>query len=252
MTQVHVFQTFPFLDQSRRAFVSMRDYVHNVLPGIQVASPQHLDRDAESELEHEIDNEDIRVVRGDGVETATGRKRASESFIHQLVVTQSQEDTGDEGASSSDELPSWGKAAATPLIRSRRSSTASMEQVEPERSKLNVIPSPPILRRIQSATHALFDQEPVPETRPMKRNRRKTSTSDSHSSANRLMLPNLSMSPVNGLSPVTSPFIRRSRSTASHPDLTSMVEQFNSSGPANETTVYRPRLKARQSGYFYV
>lgn len=241
---MHVFHSFPFLDQSRRAFVSMRDYVQNVLPGIQIATPKPLDRTAEDEMQQEIDNEDIRVVRGDGVETGTGRKRAES--ISQTNPSRPRSEA-DDSESSSDELPSWGRAA--PSVRSRSSSSLSSINLGDESQPREESPPPPILRRIQSATHALFAEDPVQEIKPHRRPRRMT---EAQGGPGRISISNLTMSPVTDPSPVTSPSIRRSKSTASHPDLTSLVEQFNTSGPANETTVYRPRLKARQNSYFRI
>ncbi|KIY51988.1 alpha/beta-hydrolase, partial [Fistulina hepatica ATCC 64428] len=64
---VHIFQMFPFLDASRRAFESIGAFVREVLPQNMGA----LDLSAERSLEREIENSDTKVVRGDGVETAT-------------------------------------------------------------------------------------------------------------------------------------------------------------------------------------
>ncbi|KAG5219947.1 alpha/beta-hydrolase [Salix suchowensis] len=61
---IHVFQLYPFLNASRRAFTSAREFVRKTLPDIQSRSPQMLDNKAEDVLEQEIDNENATVVRG--------------------------------------------------------------------------------------------------------------------------------------------------------------------------------------------
>ncbi|KAF9787074.1 hypothetical protein BJ322DRAFT_1099369 [Thelephora terrestris] len=65
---VHVFHTYPFLEVSRRAFLSCREFVKFQLPEWQTSSPEALGGQTEQEMEEEIDNHDAKVVDGDGVE----------------------------------------------------------------------------------------------------------------------------------------------------------------------------------------
>ncbi|KAI5121303.1 hypothetical protein M0805_003772 [Coniferiporia weirii] len=69
---VHVFQTFPFLETSRRAFLACRDFVKNDLPLRQRRSPQHLGEETRAGLGRETGGDNTRVVRGDGQELDKG------------------------------------------------------------------------------------------------------------------------------------------------------------------------------------
>ncbi|KAI0785317.1 Alpha/Beta hydrolase protein [Irpex lacteus] len=63
---VHVFQTFPFLEQAQQAFHSAREFVRETLKPLDGESPAHLESNVEEQLESEIDNEKAQVVQGDG------------------------------------------------------------------------------------------------------------------------------------------------------------------------------------------
>lgn len=68
--QVHVFQAFPFLESTRKSFLSCRDFVKNTLPLWQSRAPKVLDGSAELELSEEINNDDAKVVDADGMEAS--------------------------------------------------------------------------------------------------------------------------------------------------------------------------------------
>ncbi|KAJ3553417.1 hypothetical protein NM688_g3626 [Phlebia brevispora] len=68
---IHVFQTFPFLDQARQAFLSAREFVRELLAEREgTEKPLGLQLSAEEHLENEIDTESTRVVRGDGTDSS--------------------------------------------------------------------------------------------------------------------------------------------------------------------------------------
>ncbi|KAF9454211.1 alpha/beta-hydrolase [Macrolepiota fuliginosa MF-IS2] len=72
---VHVFQAWPCLSATRRAYDSMRNFVHNVLPKYQAGSLQFLGDTAEKGMEAEIENDKAVVVGRDGVEMKDGSAR---------------------------------------------------------------------------------------------------------------------------------------------------------------------------------
>ncbi|KAF8899099.1 Alpha/Beta hydrolase protein [Infundibulicybe gibba] len=102
---IHVFQAYPFLSSSRTSFMSMGDFVRNILPQCQTRSPQLLDYDAEQEMEHEIDNENATVVRGDGTEVTTGMEAVEESFGSTPFAESEGED---DNARVRNDYSSWG------------------------------------------------------------------------------------------------------------------------------------------------
>ncbi|KAG6335094.1 hypothetical protein ID866_4003 [Astraeus odoratus] len=75
---VHVFQSLPFLGLAKEAFTSCRDFVRYRLPELQNPSPELLGFICETRLGDDIDNHNVRVVRGDGIETYTGRHDVAE------------------------------------------------------------------------------------------------------------------------------------------------------------------------------
>jgi hypothetical protein len=88
---VHVFQFFPFLTATRKAFHSTRHFVKQTLPLYQSRSPRVLDDKTEADLEHEMDMDRSCIVDGDGSEVAAGRLAAQEL---------AEEDSSDDTSSS--------------------------------------------------------------------------------------------------------------------------------------------------------
>lgn len=81
---VHVFQSFPFGGLVNEAFASCRDFVRHRLPEIQDSSPRLLGNVCEARLGDDIDNDNVRAVRGDGTEMYTGRHGVQERMTPQL------------------------------------------------------------------------------------------------------------------------------------------------------------------------
>jgi hypothetical protein len=271
-----VFHSYPFLDAAHRAFISCRDFVQNILPRVQSRLPRVLDGTAEAVLEHEIDNENVRVVRGDGVETASGLQEIK----HELEVGEEDQGEGEQGeedeeaedtdSESEDEedvrqagalkdgaFPSWGRtspwpssplmsddgdldwAAAAAETRGSTTPCASTQEVQ----------SLPAMRRIQSALSILMPEPPSVSPRSTattwqgtRRTRRNTVTYPrrmNHHHHHIVIPPILGMSSMSTKTPPPSPSIRRS--SASHPDITSLVQQWANTGPANQTVMYKPQ-----------
>ncbi|KAJ7631198.1 Alpha/Beta hydrolase protein [Roridomyces roridus] len=223
---VHIFQTYPFLDASRRAFISMGDFVRS-LP---VQAQSTLGEAVEEGLEHEIGSSAATVVRGDGVASQAGKEELEEE---ERTESEPEEDTQKVW------YPSWGPSRRTSFFSPPTSDDDSEDEDYSELAKSVPPPMPEstsTLRRIQSAVSVII---PKPETRPpLKRHRsqhfhhRRTSS--------REQIPTLKSFTMMDAPP--SPLIRRN-SNASHPDITRLVENWTQTGPANETLIYKPYSK---------
>lgn len=272
---VHVFQLYPFLTAASRSFMSMRDFVHNILPQIQRRSPQRLDLQAERVLENEIVSEGACVVRGDGVEVATGKNEVQEEL--QEFGTPDGSDS-DEDQKTPKEYPSWGHSPSWSLSAEENSDTDSSDDTSDDEQTTGTIPPSPSrarhrmdppatpvngFRRIRSAFSLLMTEQPSPSTQSGRRHRRTATT--------HLQFPILADSPqpiapihdrkraatvterpvainlppaniVNLRSMPPSPSVRRSSNASSHPDITDLVTNWTNQGPANRTLVYSPTL----------
>ncbi|KAI0066563.1 hypothetical protein BV25DRAFT_1820557 [Artomyces pyxidatus] len=194
---IHVFQALSFFGGTHNAFLSCRAFVRMVLPLMQAHSPRVLGGEAEAELEHEIDNERARMVRGDGVEASRSSVASAETTAESdegsgELVTDSADDSFDECSDDDDD----------DALHVRRRPFPSAYASDPESSSSSRSPSPR-RRRYVSAGAA----------------------------ARHLRLSALSI----GSTP--APAIR---SSASHPDISSLCAQWERSGPANRTITYRP------------
>ncbi|KAG1825653.1 Alpha/Beta hydrolase protein [Suillus subaureus] len=157
---VHVFQAFPFLNVATTAFISCREFVRHRLPRIQIHSPQVLDNDTEICLENDTDNDNVRVVRGDGVETNSGWQEVQEQMARENI------DSSYEAQSSSAVSPSWGRAWLDLELTPNNSSGSEAEPTTPcvtvagPSRVLRHAASTPALRRIQSAI-SVFSERSV-------------------------------------------------------------------------------------------
>jgi hypothetical protein len=240
--------------------MSSRDFVQNVLPGLQSRSPRLLDGKAESVLEHEIDNENARMVRGDGVETTSSKLNVKEEIEEEDESGDTESESGDddeyEDLSSQAMYPSWGRT--TPRVsRARRLSVSSGDDVDLDWTSPNTMDPPstscaprqdvPGIRRIKSSLSVLIPEpSPAPAIAlPVRRNhqRRLSAASFGISQPNGGHVPKLNVSSIHA--PIPSPSIRRS--STSHPDITSLVQQWTSFGPANQTMLYKPQQTSASS-----
>ncbi|KAJ7651687.1 Alpha/Beta hydrolase protein [Mycena polygramma] len=225
---VHIFQTYPFLDSAHRAFMSMHDFVRTILPQLlHGRGAVALGAQAEEGLELEIDTPDAAVVRGDGVLSEAVKEDLEEE---ERTESEPEEDVRPGLVRKSTYYPSWGP------------SRLSIAEEEEEQEAITPSPdaAPSTLRRIRSAMSIMIP-ESISGTRPsLKRPRsqhyHRRSNSQNH-------LPTLSTFTM--MSPPISPSVRRRNSTASHPDITRLVENWTHSGPANETLIYKPHSHAR-------
>lgn len=156
---VHVFQAFPFLNVATTAFISCREFLRHRLPHIQRHSPQVLDNDTEICLENDTDNDNVRVVRGDGVETNSGWQEVQEQMAQEDI------DPNYEAELSPSVHPSWGRAwldlEPTPNSSGSEAepTTPCVTVADPSRV-LRHAASTPALRRMQSAL-SVFSERSV-------------------------------------------------------------------------------------------
>ncbi|KAG5636600.1 hypothetical protein H0H81_007540, partial [Sphagnurus paluster] len=247
--QIHVFQMYPFLKATRRAFLSMRNFVRNILPQIRSRSPQPLDLLAELHLEEEIENENATVVRGDGVETKTGMEGVNDK----LGVDDSKQGKVDKRRDSK-EYPSWERSSRIWSLMDLQYPLAEDEDHELNSVGVTITrpPSPtassppfadtsedtPSIRRIRSAVSLVA--VPVPPTLLARPHHRKVTGPDLRkANPGHIRLPSvptMSKFSTPAHSPLHSPCLRQS--SASHPDIASLVENWSQSGPANQTMLY--------------
>ncbi|KAG6842448.1 hypothetical protein C0991_007578 [Blastosporella zonata] len=240
---IHVFQTYPFLPATRRAFSSMKDFVQNILPHLRARSPQPLDAHAEYRLEEEIENENSTVVGGDGVETKTGMDNVMDQLGEKTGV---HPEHHDERAQDSKEYPSWGRSSRLwPLVN------MPTPYVEEDDFQVTVTrpPSPAAsrqphhtseenigIRRIRSAVSLVA--VPVANSVVSRSHHRKSPFESRRAGPGCIRMPIMAMSKCN--TPPPSPLELPSLlcNNISHPDIASLVENWSQSGPANQTMRY--------------
>ncbi|KAJ7103270.1 Alpha/Beta hydrolase protein [Mycena belliarum] len=233
---VHIFQVYPFLDSSQRAFMSMHDFARTI------RARGALGPRAEEGLELEIDTANATVVRGDGVASEAVKEDLEDE---ERTESEPEDAEEDDVRPKGTYYPSWGPsrfALASPPTTDDEGDDDDEEDEEDQTP-----PTPPVetaptstLRRIRSAVSILTSSIPdtISAARPALRRHRSHHRTNSHQH-----LPALTTFMT--MSPPPTPSVRRRNSTASHPDITKLVDNWARSGPANETLVYKPLTHPR-------
>ena len=228
--------------------MSCRDFVRNILPQFQSRSPQLLGGAAEAVLEDEIDNEKACVVSGDGQETASGMQDV-EAELGNEEDNKTESDSGDDAANPKT-YPSWRSSKMwSPSLGGDDDTDDSGSEDEiasrPPPPPYNSATSQSVLRRIKSAIAVLLPESaptpPPPALPPLARTRNHHRTPSHQSTHHDVARPRHRYSISNltsSTSPPPSPSIRRSN--ISHPNVTSLIQQWASCGPANQTLTYKP------------
>lgn len=253
-----MFQTFPFLEQARRSFVSARAWVQEVLKPVDGTASTALESKVEERLASEIDTDQARVVQGDGLVSSSKKDELLVSpklpAAHKTPAKDATE--SDEGASSQDEEPSWVNPSPWPsppptpeeadvsahrkceelTRRDTARSTASTRSNASVRSRTSSITNSSLWRLSPFTSTVPLPPQPTPT--PIRRVRsrphlRVDVTSHPPSKEYRLPKPSPAIH-----EPAPQPSIRRSHS--SHPDITSLCNQWANQGPANQTLTYKP------------
>ncbi|KAH7914723.1 Alpha/Beta hydrolase protein [Hygrophoropsis aurantiaca] len=208
---IHVFQSFPFLTATNEAFLSCREFVRHALPKLQAHFPRILSDDLEARLDDEIANDNVCVVRGDGVETVSGRNEVNEHMKDE------DENFDDEDHSSHEELPSWGRRSA------ERTLSPELSDSEPAllmgHTPSVAATSNPPLSRIKSAISTLVsDASPAMW---------------SDGSGFNLRPSTLTKTPM--MTRPSSPFTHKNNS--GHSSITPLVEQWSNSLPPTNCSI---------------
>ena len=219
--------------------------------GFALAQPQDphpLDDHTEAGLASEIGNERTHMVRGDGqdkvlsdvsdVETPVDSEQDSSSLDDDSAggVTEAEEsDDSFVSVDDSHEIQSeMDRSGSTPvlILQDPRSPDDSDEEEDEEEEGLSDSrASPSYLRSIRVQSYnGLENAQCVPT------HVRTPHSPSVRSYASTLNSRHLRMSTLS-TSPVPSPSIR---SSSSHPDISSLCEQWESTGPANITLTYKP------------
>ncbi|KIJ54285.1 hypothetical protein M422DRAFT_153656 [Sphaerobolus stellatus SS14] len=103
---VHVFQAFPHLENTQKAFASMRQFVRQIIPRHQSKPPQVLDS---PRLDNETKNLNSRVVRDDGIELPT---TGSPSQQLEEACTDSEDTANESSSASFDNHNDYGRASS--------------------------------------------------------------------------------------------------------------------------------------------
>ncbi|KAF8506954.1 lipase/ esterase [Russula emetica] len=227
---IHVFQAFPFLEASQHAFASCRAFVRHGFALAQPQDPRPLDDHAAAELANEIANERAHMVRGDGQDKGpSGREVQDDSEQDTGDVTDEESDSSYVSAEESMAIQievdrSWSMSA--PMLPKVGASDDDTDVEEPSNSRLSPRSKS---RRVQSY-HGL---EHANHVSPLMRTQYSSSLRSHQGTLNSRHLRMSTLSST----PVPSPSIR---SSSSHPDISSLCKQWESTGPANVTLTYKP------------
>ncbi|KAG6845367.1 hypothetical protein H0H87_010476 [Tephrocybe sp. NHM501043] len=241
---IHVFQSYPFLPATRRAFSSMGSFVRNILPHLRSRSPQPLDPNVKHHLEEEIENEKSTIVGGDGVETKTGLDRVKNQLTENA---NSYPQCRDESLPDSKEYSSWGRSSRLwPLV------TMPTPYVEEDDCQVTVTrpPSPAAARHPHTMTSEKTDGPrrsrsavsllalPISQPVVSRHRHHKSSFESRRVGPGYIRMPMMAMSKCS--TPPPSPLESPSYccNNSSHPDIASLVEDWSHSGPANQTMRY--------------
>jgi hypothetical protein len=228
--QIHVFQAFPFLEASQHAFSSCRAFVRHGFASAQPQEPRPLDVHTEAELANEIDNERAHMVRGDGQDKGPSSVSKSQDESEHDSAEMTDEESDSSYVSAEDSLTiqiemdrSWPTSASTSL--DVRASDDETEEEEPSSRRVSPLKS----RRVKSY-HGFEQSHHVSS---LKRTQHPSSLRGHPGTLNSRLLRISTLSSA----PIPSPSIR---SSASHPDISSLCQQWESTGPANVTLTYKP------------
>ncbi|KAM5536061.1 hypothetical protein V8D89_010319 [Ganoderma adspersum] len=255
---VHVFQSFPFLDAAHHAYLSCFDFVWNFLPQYQARTPQYFESSAEKVLEDEMDTDATRVVRGDGTETGEGREAIIETPPEAECVGSYRKlhPPRYQSPTPSLEEPSWGSMYASTSSDDEGDFGDGAVRMQPVYTPPSMSPSPtpsscrpsltkaPSFSRLRATFTAIADVASVSASSTLNIPVTTSPLSSSPSSPTRRRHRMSSISMTSSSEAPPEPTIRRSQ--RSHPDITSLCKSWSASGPANQTTTYKPDVVSKR------
>ncbi len=223
----------PFLDAARRAFMSAREFIRDGLAPIYTGTTNGLPGKAERELQQEINNDSAQVVQGDGTECTTGREEMGSTID---TSSGSEASSTPDHVRTPDEEPSWAQPWPSPTIKGDFKQFESMVTCIPVDSEKRTS-----RRRNSTTTPRTLDSPrisaPNRHHAPSYSHQAFTTPSSKDTPSSRgYRFSTITMS--SSTAPAPQPSIRRSHS--SHPDITTLCQQWAFNGPANQTLTYKP------------
>ncbi|KAJ3789275.1 Alpha/Beta hydrolase protein [Lentinula aff. detonsa] len=248
---IHVFQLYPFLGATPRSFASMREFVRKFLPQLGSETLDNLDEQTEKVIGDEIESESVILVGGDGQQIASGIEGLKQSATAETSA-ESSSDTEEENhhrkphrEHSSWSRRTWGLSPFTLLT------SAVPRPPNTTRRRADTLPSGPIASDSRSSALAVTPKPVNSRTRSQSHitqrapglSPRRSGLPPRISIANNTIPHSRSKILPTPVSPswfpsLPSPSIRRSSRANSHPDLSSLVQDWTSGGPANRTFIY--------------
>ncbi|CUA67392.1 Acetyl-hydrolase [Streptomyces hygroscopicus] [Rhizoctonia solani] len=227
---VHVFQMFPFLPATRRAFRNVRSFVKQLDSKLSTAPPVHLaassnsgspdlglGSDAERDLRDEMNAnaESSHVVRTDGQEVATGRIAGLKLADDGEQQTESEQSTPENGLGLDLGAPTNTNTSTAHMRphphtsrRHRRGLTSPLIRMTPVTPSTSAAPSPNDLpRSLSSSWVSAISATSVPQT-------------------------------PRATSPIPPPSIRLRDRALSHPDVVDLVASFAARPGMTRTTTF--------------
>lgn len=222
------------------------------MPRCQARTPQDIEPTAEKRLEDEIDTGATRVVRGDGSETGTGPEALAETPAQNPRGRPYRQKRSPRSRSPTPGLeePSWGSMYVSSdtddegdfgdgAVRIQTAYTPPSTPSAPE--KRPPLVKAPSFSRLRATFNTIADVASVSASTAFNlapSHPRPSSQASLPASPvrRRQRISSISMTSTSGTAP--GPSIRRSQ--RSHPDISSLCNQWAAQGPANQTRTYRP------------
>lgn len=214
--------------------MSAREFTRDILTPIHPGMKRSLTGKAERELEQEINNDSTCVVQGDGSVCSTRREDMTDAVEPPSGSEASQ---SPDRIHTPDEEPSWAQPWPSPSVK-----------VDIKLDSIITLVPVSADKRTSRRRNSTTTPRPIDPTHASTLTRRRapsqsnqappaTSSKDVPPSGSRgYRFSTITMS--SSTAPAPQPSIRRSHS--SHPDITTLCQQWAFSGPANQTLTYRP------------
>lgn len=209
-----------------------------------------------------MDTDATRVVRGDGTETGEGRETITETPPEATRVGSYRKlhPPRYQSPTPSLEEPSWGSMYASTSSDDEGDFGDGAVRMQPVYTPPSISPSPtpsscrpsltkaPSFSRLRATFTAIADVASVSASSTLNIPVTTSPLSSSPSSPTRRRHRMSSISMTSSSEAPPEPTIRRSQ--RSHPDITSLCKSWSASGPANQTTTYKPDVVSKRGGDF--
>ncbi|KAJ3778258.1 Alpha/Beta hydrolase protein [Lentinula raphanica] len=242
---IHVFQLYPFLGATSRSFASIREFVR------ENSSPQSFDETTDKVIGDEIESESVILVGGDGQQTASGIDGLKQDIVAEVSADSSSDTEQENSYSKSQRYSSWSRRSSWALSSFKMLSSPKSKTQNTARRRADTLPPGSIASETRSTAPLAIQKPTNSRTRSQSHiTHRSPGLSSRRSGLPPRITIESSMAHLSGpetlptsLSPpwstsLPSPSIRRSSKASSHSDLSSLVQDWTSGGPANRTIIY--------------